>query len=269
MRDVEGLVSGLYVRIVGEGPTVVLLHGNSEDSTALAPVADDLAPDFRVVSIDARAHGRSPRGTGPLTIARMADDVAAVLDAISRRGTGDRSAAVPSPSASGAPDGRTAGPQSSSAPALVDRAVSVVGYSDGGNVALMLALRHPALVRALVIYGANSDPAGMTAPIRAGVTALWLAQRVRGVFSPEARVRAEVTDLMVHQPRIPLRALGRIDVPVAVLAGEHDMIRREHTEAIAAALRSGTCVIVPGADHSFPMSDPAAFAARVRTFLPH
>lgn len=231
---VPALVAGQHVEVAGTGPTVVLLHGNGEDSTSLAPVAALLAADVRVVSVDARGHGRSPRGDGPLTIARMADDVAAVL------------AAVP------APDG---GP------------VAVVGYSDGGNVALMLALRHPDVVRALVVYGANTLPAGLTARARAEVTVQWLRQRARGVLDPAARARAEVTDLMVHQPQIPLRALARIRVPVLVAAGEHDVVRPSHTEAVAAHLPAGECVVVPGADHGLPIADPEAFASLAREFL--
>jgi len=225
--------TGLHVADAGSGPVVLLLHGNGEDGASLAPVAADLARDHRVLSPDARGHGRSPRGTGPLTIARMADDAAAVLAAVG---------------------GATPGP------------ADVVGYSDGGNVGLVLALRHPGLVRSLVVYGANVDPGGLTARTRAEVTAAWLAQRARGVVDPAARARAEVTDLMVRQPRIPLRALARVRVPVLVAAGEHDVIRRAHTEAIAAALPAGECAVVPGADHGLPLSDPAAFVRLVRAF---
>lgn len=226
------LVAGMFVQVAGTGPTVVLLHGNGEDSASLAPVAADLARDHRVLSVDSRGHGRSPRGDGPLTIARMSDDVAAVLAA-----TGD-------------------------APA------HVVGYSDGGNVALMLALRHPGSVRSLVLYGANTDPGGLTPRTRADVTLAWARQRAGAAVSPERRLRAEITDLMVRQPRIPLRALGRIAVPVLVLAGEHDVVRREHTEAIAAHLPAGSLEVIEGADHGLPVSDPGALVSRVRAFLP-
>lgn len=223
----------LRVQVVGDGPTLLLLHGNGEDAASLAPVAAELASGFRVVSPDARAHGRSPRGAGPLTLARMADDVAAVLT--ESHGAG--------------------------------QVAHVVGFSDGGNVALLLALRHPALVRSLVLYGANADPSGLTPRTRAEVTATWLAQRLQGVVDPGARARAEVTDLMARQPRIPLRALGRIAVPVLVAAGEHDVVRRAHTEAIAAHLPAGRCLVVPGAGHGLPLSDPATFAGLVRGFL--
>ncbi|WP_187365102.1 alpha/beta fold hydrolase [Cellulosimicrobium cellulans] len=240
--------TGLHVADAGSGPVVLLLHGNGEDGASLAPVAGDLARDHRVLSPDARGHGRSPRGSGPLTIARMADDAAAVLAAASGAGGGAR-ATGGSDAAHGA------------------GAADVVGYSDGGNVGLMLALRHPGVVRSLVVYGANVDPGGLTARTRAEVTAAWIGQRARGLVDPAARARAEVTDLMVRQPRIPLRALARVRVPVLVAAGEHDVVRRAHTEAIAAALPAGECVVVPGADHGLPMSDPGAFVRLVRGFL--
>lgn len=225
----------LHVRAAGSGPLLLLLHGNGEDGASLAPVAAGLARDFRVLSPDARAHGRSPRGAGPLTLARMADDVATVLAEAGARKRGG--------------------------------AAHVVGYSDGGNVALLLALRHPGLVRSLVLYGANADPSGLVRRVRAEVTTAWFAQRLLGVRDPAARAQAEVTDLMVHQPRIPLRALGRIEVPVLVAAGEHDVVRRAHTEAVAAHLPAGRCVVVPDAGHDMPLSDPGAFERLVREFL--
>ncbi|HYQ74836.1 alpha/beta fold hydrolase [Cellulomonas sp.] len=232
--------TGLHVADAGSGPVVLLLHGNGEDGASLAPVAADLARDHRVLSPDARGHGRSPRGTGPLTITRLADDAAGVL--------------------AGAGAGAGQGAGAGAAPA------DVVGYSDGGNVGLLLALWHPAAVRSLVVYGANVDPAGLTARSRAEVTAAWLGLRARGLVDPAARARAEVTDLMVRQPRIPLRALERVRVPVLVAAGEHDVVRRAHTEAVAAALPAGECVVVPGADHGLPLADPAAFVRLVRDF---
>lgn len=239
-------VTGLHVADAGSGPMVLLLHGNGEDGASLAPVAADLSRDHRVLSPDARGHGRSPRGSGPLTIARMADDAAAVLAA-----------------ASGADPGLRADGDAGAGAGAAD----VVGYSDGGNVGLMLALRHPGAVRSLIVYGANVDPGGLTPRTRAEVTAAWLGQRARGLVDPAARARAEVTDLMVRQPRIPLRALARVRVPVLVAAGEHDVIRRAQTEAIAAALPAGQCAIVPGADHGLPMADPGAFVRLVRGFL--
>jgi pimeloyl-ACP methyl ester carboxylesterase len=232
--DPLALVAGLHVAVAGTGPVLVVLHGNGEDAASLAPVTADLARDHRVLAVDSRAHGRSPRGDGPLTIARMADDVAAVLAAL----------------APGEP-------------------AHVVGYSDGGNVALMLALRHPETVRSLVVYGANADPSGLTPRARAEVTAAWAAQRARGAVDPAARARAEVTGLMVHQPRIPLRALSRIAVPVLVAAGEHDVVRPAHTEAVAAHLPAGRLRLVPDADHGLPLADPGAFVALVRGFLRH
>ena len=222
----------LHVDVSGDGPVLVLLHGNGEDARSLAPVAAGLSRDHSVIAPDARAHGRSPRGTGPLTLPRTADDVAALLTALG----------VPGP-------------------------VDVVGYSDGGNVALLLALRHPGLVRSLVLYGANTYPSGLSARTRAEVTLTWLAQRARGLVDPRARVRADVTDLMVRQPRIPLRALSRVSVPVLVAAGEHDVVRRAHTEAVAAHLPQGRLLVVPGADHGLPVADPDAFTAVVRDFL--
>ena len=108
----------LHVAVVGEGPTVVVLHGFTGSGTAMAPLTERLARSRRVVAVDLVGHGRSPIPDDPAayTVDAMAVDVAEVI--------GD----APAP---------------------------VVGYSMGGRVALTLACRRPSVVTSLVLIGAT------------------------------------------------------------------------------------------------------------------
>jgi predicted MFS family arabinose efflux permease len=72
----------LWAEQAGSGPPLVLLHGNGETHRVFDRMAPLLTPRHRLVALDSRGCGRSPRGTGPLTIARMADDVDAALAAL-------------------------------------------------------------------------------------------------------------------------------------------------------------------------------------------
>lgn len=225
-------VGPLWVVTRGSGQALVLLHGNSQDHRAFDRVVPLLDRSGRMlVGIDSRAHGRSPRGSGPLTIASMADDVADVLDRLDLSG------------------------------------VDVLGFSDGGNIALELAIRHPGRARSLIVCGSNLDPSGLIAPVALEVRLTHRAmERVSRVVAP-LRTFAERTWLMADNPQISLDDLGHIDVPVLVVAGQYDMVRLEHSEDMARALPRGELSIIPRVGHMIPRRNPKALADRVEDFL--
>ena len=234
-------LAGLAATTSGSGDVVVLLHGNGEDRHLFDPVIPVLARGRRVVALDTRAHGDSPRGDGPLTIDRCAHDLRAALDALAFEDMAYEDAAA--------------------------RQVDLVGFSDGGNIALTFAAAHPERVRSVVVYGANLDPHGLTARTLWTLRAALLGLRLGGLVSRRLRRRAEVWTLMTTQPRIDPASLATIDCPVLVAAGEDDVVREDHTRLIAASLRHGRVAIVPGATHFLPGEDPARFSALVEDFL--
>ena len=65
----------------GSGTPLILLHGNGEDGTYFAPHIAALARHFRVIALDTRGHGKSPRGSAPFTIAQFARDLRDFMDA--------------------------------------------------------------------------------------------------------------------------------------------------------------------------------------------
>ncbi|MDR1158474.1 MAG: alpha/beta hydrolase [Oscillospiraceae bacterium] len=115
----------LYCEQTGQGPALLLLHGNGEDHTVFdESVIRFFSGRYRVVAVDSRDHGRSDR-VGVLRYEDMAEDMAGLIAALSL--------------------GQTA----------------VLGFSDGGIVGLLLAARRPELVSKLVAAGANTRPGGL------------------------------------------------------------------------------------------------------------
>ena len=111
------------------------------------------------------------------------------------------------------------------------------GHSDGGIIGLLLALRHPGTLGALAVSGTNLSPEGLDPDFLAECAR-------RNETEPDPLVT-----LMLTEPRIDPRALGKIGIPVLVTAGEHDLILPAETDRLAAALPNARKVIVPGADH--------------------
>lgn len=130
--------------------------------------------------------------------------------------------------------------------------VDVVGWSDGGIVGLELAMHHPERVNRLVVIGANFDPNGLRSQPLPGN----LAQRARKVLT-----------LWLTQPRYTTSMLSTIRAPTLVLAGEFDVVRRAHTDALAHAIPGATEYIIPDADHRAPLTKPNQVNSLIIAFL--
>ncbi len=214
----------------GSGAPLILLHGNGEDGTYFDPHIPALARHFRVIALDTRGHGKSPRGSAPFTIGQFARDLGDFMDAQG-----------------------------------IERA-SLLGFSDGGNIALAFALEHPKRVDRLILNGANLDPSGVKRSVQIPIVLGYGLTAVLARFSPEAARRAELLRLMVREPHIRPSELGRITAPTLVIAGTHDMIREKHTRLIARSLPNALLEIIPG-DHFVARTHPEDFRRAVEAFL--
>ena len=196
------IVNGLklFYHKEGSGRPVILLHGNGEDHTIFDVAIRDLARSYTVYALDSRAHGKSDP-VPSLTYREMAGDVAAFIRQ-----------------------------QGLEKPALV-------GFSDGGVVALLVALRWPDLPGRLVVAGANMTPAGIKQPWRT-------LMRVQNRISPDPKL-----DLMLTQPHLAGWQLTGITAPTLVLAGEKDLIDETQTRRIARSIPGAKLLILPGETH--------------------
>ncbi len=223
----------LYYEAYGAGPPLLLLHGNGDNLGAWASNIAYLARHHRVLAVDSRAHGRSADPGDSLSFEMMADDMAALLTQL-----------------------------------RLDSA-DVVGWSDGGITALVLALRHPRKVRRLVATGANLSPDSL-----ALTPALWRQQQQgyqenkHTVFTdPKRRNDWKVFQLDVFQPNVPLPALRRISAPAFIVAGDRDVITLEHTVAIYRHLRRARLWVVPDCGHATLQEHAGEFNQQVEAFL--
>lgn len=214
----------------GAGSPLVLLHGNGEDSTYFFNQMAAFAVGRRVIAVDTRGHGQTPRGDAPFTLSQFADDLRVLLDKLE----------LPR--------------------------VDLLGYSDGGNIALLFALRYPARVRRLILNGANLTPSGLKCHTRLGISLAYACFTVAAPLFPQARPLGERYALMAVQPYIPSRSLAALPMPVLVIAGTRDLIRERHTRHIAASLPDGRLALVPGG-HAVARENPGPFNRAVLEFL--
>ena len=218
----------LHYTEAGEGPVLLLLHGNGEDSSYFQHQTGAFSRDFCVCAIDTRGHGRSPLGSAPFTLSQFADDLLAFMDEND-----------------------------------IEQA-DILGFSDGGNIALLFALRYPDRVRRLILNSANLYPEGL----EPWLLQSFIAEREQLLNSdePDAEYRIALLDLMINEPRIDPAALNALSMPALVIAGDRDIVQFEHTMLIAEHLPSARLAILPGG-HDVAAIHPDAFNQAVLAFL--
>lgn len=220
----------LFYTEVGDGVPLILLHGNGEDSSYFEHQTAAFARYFRVIALDTRGHGRSPRGNGEFSIRRFAEDLRDFMDAHS-----------------------------------IPRA-HILGFSDGANIALEFALRWPERVGKLILNGGNLRPWGVKFFVQLPVVlGYWLAKGI-SLFDKKAVPKAELLGLMVNEPHLTAADLADFHIPTLVIAGKNDMIRESHTREIHRAIAGSELAILPG-DHFVAHGNPEDFNRVALDFL--
>lgn len=239
--DVNGI--RMYYEVSGDGPVLVLLHGGGGSGEQFSRQVPAFEKRFRLAVPDMCAQGRTTDRRGPLTYHAMAEDVIALMNRLN-----------------------------------VKR-FDVMGWSDGGVTGLDLAIHHPDRVRRLVTFGANFSPDGLepadvawndTATVAAfgdGMREGWTR------LSPQPDHYEAAMQKILHMwktlPRFSPAELHSIQARVLVCAGEHDVVRLDHTQALARAIPGAQVWIVPGASHGAMLEKPVEVNARVIDFLGH
>ena len=224
----------LYYEVYGVGQPLLLVHGNGGSIATFTAQIDYFRKHYKVIAMDSRDQGRSADSPGRITYEKMTDDLAALLDHLQT------------------------GP------------VYVLGWSDGGIEALLLAIRHPEKVSKIAAMAANLYPGGLAPEILAWIESTKTEAMKAALANPEeksARREAKLMQMMLDEPHIAPQALEAITVPALVLASDHDAIRDEHTLEIYHHLLNGQLCIFPNATHMIPYDDPALFNSTIDRFF--
>jgi pimeloyl-ACP methyl ester carboxylesterase len=242
---VDGLSA--YYELHGDGPPLVLLHGGLLTiELAFGDVLPALAERHRVVAIELQGHGRTADIDRPLSLERLADDVAEVLTQVG-----------------------------------IDRA-DVLGFSLGGLVTVELARRHHDRVRRLVLASISASPDGFHDEIRSpdaapGVGRMPTAddfQTMEDAYRAVApdpdhfsTFAAKNSAFVGGLPGWSDDELRQISVPTLVLIGDNDFIRVEHAAHMQEVLPDARLAVVPGATHVGLLHEADLVLPILRRFL--
>ena len=220
----DGLI--IYSEELGSGEPIILMHGNGEDGSVFEFQRDFLASFMRVITVDTRGHGSSPRGDDPFTFDTFAEDLLRLLDSM-----GIASA-------------------------------HLLGFSDGGNIAMTFALKYPERVKSMILNGANMFPNGMIAKCRLEVEQKYLST----LFDKTKKDEREMLHLMARQPKLSPKKLSKLSIPTLILVGDDDMIDKNHTRMMHNVIKGSKLVTLTGS-HFILRENHEEYNKAVKEFL--
>ena len=214
----------------GEGEPLILLHGNGENCEYFEHQIETFSNKYHVYAIDTRGQGKTPRGDKEFSIRQFADDLAGFMDEHNIKKS------------------------------------HLLGFSDGGNIALTFSLKYPELVDKLILNGANLNASGVKRKVQIPIE---IGYRIAKFFSkkdPNALRKAELLGLMVNDPNIDPNDLLKIKSKTLVIVGDDDMIKDGHSRLIASKIPDAEFVVIKG-NHFIANENPNDFNEKVVEFL--
>ena len=243
----------VYYEVHGEGEPLLLIHGGTATSQAWASHLPAFAEHFRIFAPDSRGHGRTDNPTGEHGYRVMADDVAALVGALGLRRP------------------------------------LVLGYSDGGQIALELGMRYPGLARVLVLGGTQFRFS--EAYLEATRALLGIAEGEE--VDPERLEREQpdfvdylreahgqvygsgywktyvkqIASLWLTPLHYSFEDLAAVTDPVLLLVGDRDGACTAESVELFRLLPNAELAVAPGSDHGFIEAKAGLFDALALDFL--
>jgi len=229
--QVRGL--SMYCEIYGEGQPLLIIHGNGGSIADFVYQIPYFSKKYKIIIADSRAQGKSVDKGDSLSYEMMADDYSALLTALK-----------------------------------IDSAY-VIGWSDGGINALLLAIRHPEKVKKLAVTGANlvPDTSAVNQDVIDMVMPYYTSLKNKTVKTPDEKAQLKLLRLLVDEPHIPVTALEGIKSPALIIGGDHDILKPAHTLFMFQHIPNAYLWILPNSGHSTPVVYKDEFNKKVDDFF--
>jgi pimeloyl-ACP methyl ester carboxylesterase len=248
-------VNGLemYYEIQGTGDPLVVIHGSFMSIESMGDIVPRLAETRQVIAVELQGHGRTGDIDRALSPDLMADDVAALLQELE-----------------------------------IEQA-DIFGYSLGGAVALHMAIRHPEMVRKLVVVSANytlegwyPELAGFMETMSPDIFAGSPIETEYKSLAPDPdglpNLVSKIQQLATNLQAIPDESIQAITAPSLIMVGDSDNVRPEHALDLFKLLGGGVpgdlvglpssqLAVIPGATHTSILSCVEVLVALTVEFL--
>lgn len=221
--------------LFGHADPVLLLHGGMSQSEGFDGRLSPSVKGFTVYSYDRAGHGRSPDQPGSFHFDFQFQEAVAFLED------------------------------------FVKRPAHLIGYSDGGIISLLVAIKRPDLVKTITLIGANYHHDAGLPPIKP-----WTPNEAEiakyAHFSPDhpdtlIKKIKKMVKIWNSEPTLTKKDLKQISCPALVIAGDDDMMSIKHTNEIYESIENSRLAIIPGASHLIDKDQPELLNKVIREFL--
>ena len=214
----------IYYEEYGQGEPLIFLHGNNGSIEDFYQQIPFFAKQYRVIAIDTRGQGKSTDLTNtPYTYEQFSNDLLQVIQKLNLK------------------------------------KVNLIGWSDGGNTALIFNAQHPELINKIMTIGAVLNPNGVGEELIGNLKNL--------ANKPSETTNLRLIKLMLNEPNITKSELNKIHNPVLVIAGEKDEVKESHTKEIQQNISKAELLIIPNSTHYVPFEQPKVLNEAILKFL--
>lgn len=232
----------MYVEQHGKGEPIIFLHGGMGSANSWADQVGFFSKHYRVITPESRGQARTTDSKAALTYHLMAEDTVRLMDK------------------------------------LKITSAYIVGWSDGGNIGIDMAIHHPDRVKKLVAYGANINPAGLQNHFLDYLRTVSpeKMQRDNGsdylALSPTPEylpvIAQKIRVMWLAEPNFSAAELAKITSPTLIMDGQQEeLIRPDHAKEIAAAIPKSTLIMLPNVGHYGTFKTPEQWNEAVANFL--
>lgn len=223
--------SKIFYEITGAGPPIFLLHGNGGSNKYFSKQIPELSRYFKVYAIDSRGHGQSTNNSSTLTFQQMSEDLFSLMEFEKIK------------------------------------QADILGFSDGANLAMVFAVKHPDKVHSLVLNAGNTLDSGVVFPLRVATYLEYMVISFLSLFSQKMKQKKVMIALMMRDIGINSEDLKKITCRTLILVGKYDIIKRSHSLYLARTIPKASFVLIPGQGHLFARKAPSLFNQNILKFL--
>ncbi|MBN8576592.1 MAG: alpha/beta hydrolase [Cytophagales bacterium] len=226
----------IYYETYGMGDPLVIVHGHRSSISGMKNQIEYFSKKYKVLIADTRAHGKTEVGDKKLSYELMAEDIKLLMDKME-----------------------------------IDSAM-VVGYSDGGVIGLIMAMKYPVKVKKLVTISACIKP-DTTAVSKRAVESI----KNQIVKANEMIAKNDTTnnwtmekifgELLLYNPNYDFKDLNKIMCPTLIMQADRDVIKQEHSFQIYRSIKKANLSIMPGLNHSLVTRDPVFVNTTIDRFI--
>lgn len=207
----------LYYEEYGEGKPLLLLHGNGENVEIFYKLIEKLKLNYKIYAIDSRNHGKSTK-TNDFSYNTMAKDIEEFIKQLGER-------------------------------------VSILGFSDGAVIAIIVAITNPELLDKLILLGPNLTPEAIKEEI---------VTEIREMYE---KTNDDLFKLMLTEPQIALEDFKNIYNEMLFIFAEDEMFSEEAIEEMITSAKNAKSLRIKGHDHLSYIVENDLIAEDVKEFL--